>query len=278
MDLRRRPLSFAATTTLLVATLAAGACSKAPFVRQDFGRKDFERLTPVVDVSGKPGSRDAATAMRHVQLAQVRLSGGDYATAEREATKALKLDPKSADAHTVLAAVAARQGAHGKAGEHYRQAAELAPGNGAVLNNYGVWLCGEGRAEESLAWFEKALADRRYPAPSVALANAGSCAVRAGHDARGERDLRRALELDPRNTSALTAMAELEYRRGNAFEARAFSERRLAAAPADRSALQLASQIEHKLGDTAAAARYVQRIRAEFPETQGSGMGDDGRR
>lgn len=278
MDFRRRLLGFAATTTLLVATLAAGACSKTPFVKQDFSRKDFERTTPVVDVSGKSGNRNATAALRHVQLAQVRLAAGDVATAEREAAKALKLDPRSADAHTILAATAERRGGTAEAGQHYFRATELAPGNGAVLNNYGVWLCGQGRAEESLAWFGKALADRRYPAPSVALANAGSCAIRAGHDVRGEGDLRKALELDPRNATALTAMAELEFRRGNAFEARAFSERRLAAAPADRGALQLASQIEHKLGDTAAAARYVQRMRAEFPESQGSGMGDDGRR
>ncbi len=278
MDARRRPLTFAATTMVLVATLAAGACSKMTFVRQDFSRQDFERVTPEVEVGGKPANRNATEAAKYLQLAQVRMVGGDFASAEREANKALKLDPRSADAHTVLAATASRRGARNEAGVHYLKAAELAPGNGAIVNNYAVWLCNEGRAEESLRWFEQALADRRYTSRSVALANAGSCALRAGQEARGERDLRKAIELDPGNATALGALASLEFRRGNAFEARAFSERRLSAAPADRGALQLASQIEHKLGDTAAAARYVQRMRAEFPETQGSGMGDDGRR
>ncbi len=67
-------------------------------------------------------------------------------------------------------------------------------------------------------------------------------------------------------TPLRAAMADSEYRAGHYFEARAFSERRLAAAPASPHVLQLASQIEQKLGDTAAAARYVQRIGAEFPE------------
>ena len=40
--------------------------------------------------------------------APVRLMGGDYAAAESEAHKALKLDPRSADAQTVLAATATR--------------------------------------------------------------------------------------------------------------------------------------------------------------------------
>lgn len=279
MDVRGRPLSLVATTALLVVVvLATSACKRLTFVRQDFSRQDFERVSPEVDVSGKGSSRNAAQALQHLQLAQVRLMGGDYETAAREAQKALKLDPRSADAHTVLAATAAGRGASAEAGAHYLRAAELAPANGAVLNNYGVWLCGQGREAESLAWFDKAVGDPRYGAPAVALANSGTCAVRAGQDARGERDLRRAISLDPRNATALGALAQLEFKRGNAFEARAFSERRLAAAPPDPAALQLASQIEEKLGDTAAAARYVQRMRAEFPQSRGSGMGDDGKR
>jgi type IV pilus assembly protein PilF len=98
------------------------------------------------------------------------------------------------------------------------------------------------------------------------MANAGSCALTAGQSARADRDLRNALALDPNNPVALAGMAENEFRAGRYFQARAFSERRLAAAPVTRQVLQLASQIEQKLGDTAAAARYVQQMRVEFPE------------
>nr|WP_281781748.1 type IV pilus biogenesis/stability protein PilW [Lysobacter auxotrophicus] len=258
--------------------LATGACSRVPFVKQDFKRQDFERTSPEVNVAGNGRNKDAVAASRPLELARARLLAGDYAAAEKEALKALKLDPKSADAETVLAVVVARRGDSAEAGRRYQRAAELAPTNGAIQNNYGVWLCREGRAAESLAWFDRALQDPRYTTPSVALANSGSCAARAGQDDRARRDLRRAVELDPNNATALGALAELEFRQGNAFEARAFSERRLSAAPADAGALQLASQIEEKLGDRAAAARYVQRMRAEFPQTRGSGMGDDGKR
>lgn len=278
MNHRGRPLILVATTALAVATLVTGACSRLTFVRQDFSREEFERTSPEVDVSGKGRNRNAAAAANHLQLAQVRLMSGDVPTAEREANRALQLDPTAADAHTVLAAVAARRGAQAEAGQHYLRATELAPRSGVLANNYGVWLCGQGRAAESLAWFEKATADPRYTTPAIALANSGSCALRAGQEARARRDLRKAIALDPNNAQALGGLAELEFRQGNAFEARAFSERRLAAAPADLGALQLASQIEEKLGDTAAAARYVQRMRAEFPQTRGSGMGDDGKR
>jgi type IV pilus assembly protein PilF len=115
----------------------------------------------------------------------------------------------------------------------------------------------------------------------MALANAGVCAGQAGQQERADRDLRHAISLDPVNAAALGALAQREFRAGRAFEARAFSERRLAAAPANPQALLLASQIEEELGDSAAAARYVSRLNAEFPdasEARNSSMGNGGRR
>jgi type IV pilus assembly protein PilF len=146
-----------------------------------------------------------------------------------------------------------------------------------MQNNYGTWLCSNGRARESLEWFDRALADPGYRTPAVALANAGACADEAGLGELAGLYLERAIELEPANPVALGVMAQREFRAGDAFRARAFSQRRLAAAPADRHALVLASQIEEKLGDKEAAAGYVQRLRTEFP-TSGSGTGDNGKR
>jgi type IV pilus assembly protein PilF len=174
-----------------------------------------------------------------------------------------------------MGTVLARSGDARGAGKHFEKAVALAPANPHVLNNYGLWLCGQGKARESLAMFDKAmLAARDQP---TLLANGAVCAEQAGDEARAERDLRRAVTLDPTNAKALGALARREFRAGNAFEARAFSERRLAAAPADPQALLLASQIEQKLGDTAAAAGYVARLKMEFPgapEARGSTTGD----
>ena len=147
-----------------------------------------------------------------------------------------------------------------------------------ALNNYGAWLCSNGRPDESLALFDRALADQTYPTPAAALANSGSCALDAGQGARAARDLSQALALDPTNAVALAAMAQSEFTAGHYLEARAFSERRLAVAPASVKVLQLASQIEQKLGDTAAAARYVQRIGTEFPQQRTDPTGDASQR
>ena len=198
--------------------------------------------------------------------ASAAYEAGRLDEAAKQARQAIKVDPRSGDAHTLLAAIAARSGDQAGAGEHYLKALEIAPTNGAYANNYGIWLCGSGHAEESLGWFDKALADPAYPTPSTALANAGTCAQQAGQLDRAETSWRQALALDPNLPPALAGMAGLQFARGEYLDARAFVQRWLASAPQDASALQLAARIEQKQGDNAAAQRYLLRLRAISPD------------
>ena len=264
---------------VVLAMLAAAGCSRLTFVKPSAARGDSEQVAPVYDFSeGSRKGGDQGSVRAHLLRGEQALHQGRPVDAEAEARKALKLDDDSELAHTLLALALDRQGRAADAGRHYARAAEQAPTSGAALNNYGSWLCLNGRAPESLAWFDRALADRGYASPASALANAGACAVEGGQPARAERDLRAALRLDPVNLVALEALARHLYAQGEYFEARAFSQRRLDAARATPAALLLASQIEEKLGDKAAAARYVQRMRTEFPQTQAVLPGDSSSR
>jgi len=264
------------TAALLLALVMVG-CSRLGFIRPDTSRRGFESTAHEVVITNDERS-GASGALARVQLAQQRLGEGDFVEAGQQAKKALKLDPGSAAAYTVLALLEDRRGNAAVAGKHYFRATELAPTQGGMLNNYGTWLCSQGRAAESLDWFDRALAAPGYQTPNIASANAGACALQAGQTARAEQSLRQAIALDPQNQVALSAMAELEFKAGRTMAARAFSERRLAAAPADPAALVLASQIEYKLGDRKAAEAYVRRLGAEFPDAHGTETGDGGRR
>jgi type IV pilus assembly protein PilF len=273
---RRFPQKQPVIALVVLALIFAAGCSRLTLVRPDTSRGDFESTAHEVNITNH-GKAGASGGLARVQMAQQSLAKGDFAAAEREAKQALKLDSRSAGAYTVLAIVEDHVGNAAAAGQHYRRAADLAPNDGGMLNNYGTWLCRHGRAAESLAWFEQALASPGYQTPAVAGGNAGACAFQAGQTARAEQLLRQTLAVDPENQVALSAMTELEFKAGRTMAARAFSQRRLAAAPADPSALLLASQIEQKLGDRAAAEAYVRRLRAEFPDARGSESADDGR-
>lgn len=263
MQMRR----FDVLALMVAAALLATACSRLTFVRRDMGGGEYVHTAPTYEFRDDAATKQRSALRSHLVLAGNALRIGRLEEAEGEARAALKIDSGSADAYTLLAVIEAQRGNDSQAGGYYAKAAELAPAQGTALNNYGAWLCGNGRQAESLAWFDRALADAAYPQRASALANSGSCAMKAGQGGRVERDLREALELEPEDATALAAMAEYQYRSARYMDARAFSERRLAAASATPSVLLLASQIEEKLGDRVAAARYVQRLRTEFPQT-----------
>jgi type IV pilus assembly protein PilF len=223
-------------------------------------------IAPVYEVRDTPSTRQRVGYQDQMTLAAEAFRAGQIEAAEKKAKAALKIDGTRPDAYLLLANIATQRGADAEAGTLYRKAAELAPAHGDALNNYGAWLCTHGHPAESLVWFDRAIAAPGYATPASALANAGGCALDAGQAERAARDLRNAIQLDPTNAYALESMARSEYAQGRYFEARAFSQRRLAAAPATRSVLQLASQIEAQLGDTVASGRYLQRIRDEFPQ------------
>lgn len=261
---RRRELT--AVLVLAIALLGAG-CNHGG-TRTSAGKVVAAKsIAPTYDVHDDPATRQRRGREEKLGLAVNRLQAGDPAAADALVREVLKQDPKMVDAYTVQGLVRDRLGDPAGAGEAYRKAAELAPQQGETLNNYGAWLCGNGYAAEALVWFDRAIAAPGYRTPAAALANAGGCALGAGQGERARDDLRKALGLDPTNAYALESMARLEFGQRHYFEARAFSERRLAAAPATASVLQLAIQIEQGLGDRTAASRYQQRLVKEFPQT-----------
>ncbi len=247
-----------------VLAVAVGGCKSQP--KAKLGPSE----APVYSVRDPDSVRRQVRLQDLLALAARDMQVGNLAAAERKAREALKLAPDSPDALVLLAGIDERRGRSQQAGESFRRAAEQAPQRGDILNNYGAWLCQQGRPAESLAWFDRALQAPGYATPAESQANAGGCALDAGQLERAERDLRAALSVLPGNPVALEAMAQLSFRQGRFMEARAFAERRIAAAPATRSVLQLASQIEARLGDRAASDRYLQRIRQEFPQEAGS--------
>lgn len=261
-----RPVATMVFAACLLATTSCRQLERLTIVRPSADRGEFRQVAPTYDVSGKAKKNfEPANAAQLVAAASASFEAGRYDQSRQQAQQAIKADPQSGDAHTLLAALSARSGDVAAAGDHYRKALETSPGNGAYANNYGIWLCGSGHAQESLPWFDKALADQSYPTPTTALANAGACAQQAGQPVRAEASWRQALTLDPNLPTALAGLANLQFDSGQYLDARAFVQRWLAIAPDDAGALQLAAQIEQKQGDNVAAQRYLLRLQAITP-------------
>ena len=255
-------------STVILAVMACVLVSgckqmeRLTIIRPSAERGEYTKVSPTHDVSGKTArSRNTDPAQLLISAADL-YRRGDLAQAQALAQRALKADPHSSDAHTLLGAIADASNQPQLAGTHYAKAVEIAPKTGIYANNYGSWLCANGRVADSLAWFDVAIADPVYPTRTAALANAGNCSNRAGLSEQAEGNWRQALAMEPGNVAALSGMAALQFSRDRYLDARAFTERWLAAAPDDVEGLSLAVQVEQKLGDNAAASRYLSRLQA----------------
>ncbi|MEQ8660577.1 MAG: type IV pilus biogenesis/stability protein PilW, partial [Gammaproteobacteria bacterium] len=144
----------------------------------------------------------------------------------------------------------------------------LDPRNSAALNNYGQFLCRQGRHAEGQAQFLKAVENPLYRLPAVAYSNAGTCAFDAGDLVVAETHFRRALESDPRLAPALLQMADISYRQQRYLPARGYLQRYLEVARHTARSLWLGILIERELDDRDAVASYSLQLERGFPDAQ----------
>ena len=218
-----------------------------------------------------PGSGEnprTEAARVNTELGQKYLSQGKFELALEKLQRALANDPRYVDAHTVIAVLYESIGNDKLAEEHYRRATQLKPNAGDENNNYGRFLCKTGRYSESTAYFQRAVADPFYKTPSVAMTNAGTCALKGGNLEVAEQQLRAALDRDPDSGVALFQMANTLYQKQDFFRARAFMQRFEARGENNAESLMLARNIELRLGNSTTAQEYTKRLRRDFPESE----------
>jgi type IV pilus assembly protein PilF len=226
------------------------ACSSSPEKSDDSARKGAETNTA---------------------LGRNYMDRGQYEVALEKLKKAVAFDRTYAPAHTVLAVLYEKIGDTEQAGKEYKLALQYDPGNGAVNNNYGAYLCATGNSKDADRYFEAAIKDPFYPTPAIALANAGSCALERGDLDKAERFLRQSLEYDTQLGSSLLPLAEISFLRGEYLKARAFLQRYEALGVMNEESLFLGYQIEKALGDEKSAEKYRQELQKRFPGSKQAG-------
>lgn len=210
----------------------------------------------------------AEAARINTQLGADYARQGRYDIATEKLKKAIDQDERYAPAHTTLAYVYTQRGDPVLAEAEYRRALELDGSDPEVRNNFGVFLCGQGKTAEADRYFMSAVRDRAYSTPEAAWTNAGLCAMKARDAARAEEDFRQALKINPGFAEALAQMAALTYQQRDYPRARAFLQRYDRVAKPRADTLLLAADTERQLGDPQAARRYEASLLQSFPESE----------
>lgn len=222
--------------------------------------------TTQVSPGGKTDFKEAARL--NTQLGIDYMRKGQYDLALEKLERALEQDDDLAAAHSTIALLYQRRGDAKQAKYHYREALDLSRDDPVTLNNFGIFLCGQGEVADAEKIFLKAAQNKDNANAADAWTNAGVCVRRdAKRAGKAEDYLREALRLNPRHPNALAQMAAITYDRGEYLRARAFLQRYEAVARPTPQTLWIAARNERKLGDLQTARGYERRLRSEFPES-----------
>jgi type IV pilus assembly protein PilF len=225
-------------------------------------------VSPTGNLEQRSEPNLAEAARINTELGAEYARQGNYDIATEKLKKAIGQDSRYAPAHTTLAYVYTQRGDNERAEVEYRRALDLDGSDPEVRNNFGVFLCSQGKTEEADKYFMSAVRDHAYSTPEAGWTNAGLCAIKAKDNARAENDFREALRINPDFPEALAQMATLTFQKQDYLRTRAFLQRYDRTAKPRPDTLLLAARTERSLGDIQSARRYEATLLQSFPESE----------
>jgi len=255
-------VTVACTAVLLFASGCSTPVPPAALTGQSYGQRVVETDTAPPAFTQEEQLRRASI---RVELASGYFQQGNSPVALAELRQAVAMAPKLQSAWGMLALVHMQLGERAKAAESFEKALAIAPDDAELNNNYGWFLCQNGKETAALPLFVKALRDPLYATPGRALQNAGLCARKMGNDQMAESYFRESFRIDPGNPVAMFQLSELALRRGEYVDARFHAQRLLRLQDATAQMLWLAWRVERGAGDVSAAENYAAQLRRRFP-------------
>lgn len=203
-----------------------------------------------------------------LQLAVGYFQEGKLEVALDEVKQAIVINPSFADAYGVRGLIYAQMGENRLADESYQRALKLSPNNPEFSNNYGSFLCQNGRGPEAMRYFDAAIRNPTYQSPISAMLNAGSCSLRLKQYDAAEKYLLDALRIEPDHPATNAYLARVYYERRDFQRAGFFINRVKSTAKLDTlsaDVLWLAVRIDRRLGDKQSEATMATLLRRHHP-------------
>lgn len=208
-------------------------------------------------VSTKPERKEdpEKAAIIYTDLGLQYLRQGDLEMALDRLQRSLELNSRNPAANHYIAEVYKQLGNTQLADKYFKLAVRYDRDDPMVLNNYGAFLCEQGRFQESENYFLRAAKVHSYRTPELAYENLALCALQDDNKETAEEYFRKALQIRPNLAKSLYQMALISYDKREYLVARAFIQRFHSLVQTEQS-LKLGIQIEEALGDMSAAEKY----------------------
>jgi type IV pilus assembly protein PilF len=243
---------------LVVAALALGGCQTTTTVTtsSDTGQGGG------ANAEGDPHQRAAV----RVQLAAGYYQKGQVEVAIKEAKDAARLDPNLASAYSLLGLIYMDLQENDQADQNFRRALQLNPADPGLNNDYGWFLCRTHRERDAIGYFDKALTDRLYSTPAMALQNAGICLMQIGDNQRAEKYLMRAFESDASSPVAKFQLARLYLQTHRLERATFYYDLLTKGTDPNAQLLWLGTKIAHAKSDARTEHELGEVLRERFPD------------
>lgn len=220
-------------------------------------------------VAVNPGkSRDEQASDVNTEMGLGYLQQDNFELASEKLIKALRQNPESVKANYVYAVLQDKLGQKELAEFHYKKATELDPKNSEAANNFGAFLCRNGRELESEKYFLKALDNPLYKTPEYAYTNAAICLLQINQTEKGKEYLRKAVASKSDFGPAMLALSDVLYKEGDFANAKLYIDRyHLVSRPSARS-LWLAIRNALELDREGEVEELAQRLESDFPASE----------
>ncbi len=217
----------------------------------------------------------ATQATTHYRMAQALFKGGRITEALGEMDQATALAPLNAEMANFHGQVLLLAGRYPQAEKAFQKVLELDPYMTDTHNNLGALYDRMGRKTEAEEQYRLALADPAYTTPEKVRMNLGLLYASEGRDEEAVRELRKAVEIDPKYYQAHYELAARLDAAGKLEEATREYE---VAAPDYRTSGEYHYRLGFaylRLGDKARASEHLRKVLEVSPGSENAARADD---
>lgn len=204
----------------------------------------------------------------NVQLGLELLKKGESAQAKSKLLLAKRLAPKDPAVWFGFGYFFENTGDVAQADFSYRKAIQLAPEHGNSHNNYGTFLCRQGKYQEAIQHFLLAIADPEYLDISGAYENAGIAALQLPNQRLAQQYFQKALEYNSSSDVALVQLAKIAYSNNNFKLAKKYLTQWSYVSPPTAEGVWLHANVEKRLGNEAEYQKDIAFLQEKFPKSQ----------
>ena len=163
--------------------------------------------------------KDQAQAESNMGVAEVRHQ--QFSLAKPMLEQAIKDDPKIASSWYSMAYYYEVSGEPKKAETYYKRAVQVEPKSGSAHNDYGTFLCRQGRYDECYNQFQIATTTD-FDNVASAYENSGLCALLMKNDVLAKLNFIKALKLNPTLSTSTLELARIYHHQNRDDQAKLY--------------------------------------------------------